>query len=363
MKIISVFNNKGGVGKTTLVYHLANSLAEMGNKVLMIDLDPQCNLTFHALEEKEILRIWSEEDEFIDDFRLSKEKYSKKEFEEINRSYRTIHYLLKPTEEGAGDLDTLSKPITLQEGLDIIPGRITMHKFEDIIAERWSGLYRGDSLSIKTVTEIRSLAKKYADEFNYNYVIIDTSPSLGILNKVIISTVDGFIVPCTPDMFSLYGIRNIGESLTKWKKEFDTIFSLLSTHKQKAFNGRFVQFLGYTIYNAKKYTGKSTNRYNLAQAHYKYVEDIPEYIKQYIKQEVRTHLTDDLLKVPIGEAAIIHTHNTYPSVAQQYKCPMWQVPDVADESTIKASQDRYRELKEKYTQFCNELLNRIETLN
>ncbi|WP_226941362.1 ParA family protein [Janthinobacterium violaceinigrum] len=44
MKILSVFNNKGGVGKTTLTYHLAHSLSELGNKVLIIDADPQCNL-------------------------------------------------------------------------------------------------------------------------------------------------------------------------------------------------------------------------------------------------------------------------------------------------------------------------------
>ena len=49
MKILSVFNNKGGVGKTTLTYHVANALAEMGYKVLMIDADPQCNLTIYAL--------------------------------------------------------------------------------------------------------------------------------------------------------------------------------------------------------------------------------------------------------------------------------------------------------------------------
>ena len=61
---------------------------------------------------------------------------------------------------------------------------------------------------------------------------MDTSPSLGTLNKVIISTVDGFIIPCFPDMFSLYGIRNIGRSLESWKRELDVIYSLISNEKR-----------------------------------------------------------------------------------------------------------------------------------
>ena len=66
MKIISVFNNKGGVGKTTLTYHIAQSMCEMGYKVLMIDGDPQCNLTIYSLGQDYIQSLWAEEDDFID---------------------------------------------------------------------------------------------------------------------------------------------------------------------------------------------------------------------------------------------------------------------------------------------------------
>jgi hypothetical protein len=66
MKTISVFNNKGGVGKTTLTFHVAHALSEMGHKVLIIDADPQCNLTIYSLDQEYIHSIWETEDPFID---------------------------------------------------------------------------------------------------------------------------------------------------------------------------------------------------------------------------------------------------------------------------------------------------------
>mgnify|MGYP000583774829 CR=1 FL=1 len=57
MKIISVFNNKGGVGKSTLTYHLGAALSEKGKKVLLIDLDPQSNLTLYGLSEERLEKI------------------------------------------------------------------------------------------------------------------------------------------------------------------------------------------------------------------------------------------------------------------------------------------------------------------
>jgi len=60
VKTISLFNNKGGVGKTTFLFHVANVLADNGRKVLMVDCDSQCNLTAYALQDKAIEKAWED---------------------------------------------------------------------------------------------------------------------------------------------------------------------------------------------------------------------------------------------------------------------------------------------------------------
>jgi cellulose biosynthesis protein BcsQ len=376
MKIISVFNNKGGVGKSTLTYHIGNSLAELGHRVLMIDLDPQCNLTICAMMEEDLHRIWEEEDSFIDDYETALQSYPN-----VIQLPRSIHFILKPAEDGISEPGDLPPPYHIGENIDLLPGRLSLHRYENKIAERWSGVYQGDNLSIRTVTNIRNLCQKYAEIKGYDYILIDTSPSLGILNKVIISTVDGFFIPAQPDMFSLYGIRNIGNALQLWQREFVSIYSLISEEKRSKFPSEFVQFLGYTIYNSKKYTRDSEpfNEYNLAQAHFQYVSRIPDTILQFIRESNRTKISPETISRPIGGASIIHSHNTFPAMAQVLKCPMWRVPEVYArlESNNpeyleflkhigfeynRGNNGRLKEVGEKYREFTLDLITRINAL-
>ena len=197
MKIISLFNNKGGVGKSTLSYHLGCALGELGKKVLFVDLDPQCNLTINAMMENELEQIWNEEDPYMDDFSAS---WAKNPNDRLFAEPRSVHFLLKPVEEGFSEFKEDPPARKLSDNVFIIPGRLSLHKFETRLSGRWNDLYQGDPLAIRTVTAFRTICEKYAEKYNIDYVIVDTSPSLGIMNKTIISTVDGFFVPTFPDM-------------------------------------------------------------------------------------------------------------------------------------------------------------------
>ena len=158
MKIISVFNNKGGVGKSTLTYHLGNALAELGHKVLMVDLDPQCNLTICAMMEETLHQIWADEDDYIDDFESAFNNNPN-----IIDSPRSIHFILKPTEDGISEPTDLPPPFKLSNNIELLPGRLSLHKYENKIAERWSGVYQGDNLSIRTITNIRNICQRYTE--------------------------------------------------------------------------------------------------------------------------------------------------------------------------------------------------------
>lgn len=364
-KIVTVFNNKGGVGKTTLTYHLAHALGGLGKKVLLVDLDPQCNLTIVAVEMEKIHQIWTHEDAFIDDFADSRNKIGEANFATLTATPRSIHFLLKPTEDGTAELEKLPPPVQLAPNVDLIPGRLTLHLYEAKIGERWSGIYQGDPLAIRTATRVRSLAYEYAAQNGYELVIFDTSPSLGALNRHLLSLADGFLIPCSPDLFSVYGIRNIGDALRTWRKQFESIFHFISDQKRSNFPSSFVKFMGYTLYNAKRYS-KYENDLNLAKAHHNYAVQIPQTIRGSIESDNMIALAG-VADMSIGANAIIHSHNTFPSMSQKYHLPMWQLPDCGildpeDRSTIAGNQAGYRATLGAYQGFALDFLMRVNLL-
>lgn len=370
MQLISIFNNKGGVGKTTLTFHTAHALALQNKKVLLMDLDPQCNLSVTCLSPDEIYNIWKDEDESIDDISAARTELGRRKFSRLSSETRSCHFLLKPAEDGTEDLPEFPPPKEITKNLFLIPGRLSLFQYESRISRRWSELFQGDPLAIRTVLNIRTLAEEYANRYNFDYVILDTSPSLGDLNKVIISTVDGFIVPAMPDMFSLYGIRNIGNALQQWKSEFDSLFQLLPSSKRKRFPNKFVRFLGYCIYNAKKYTRESRkkgNEWDLAKANYFYASQIPDTIKRYFRPDIWSHLNDTELRMPIGNKSIMHTHNTMPNQAQKYRRPMWELPylegiEKEDIPSIIPNRGVYEATQGSYVNFVSDLEERVKKL-
>ncbi|MFM7858421.1 MAG: ParA family protein, partial [Flammeovirgaceae bacterium] len=146
------------------------------------------------------------EDPFIADYERAVERTEGDVLKELLSEPRSLHFHLKATEDG---IKTIGKstpaPYKISKNLHLIPGRLSFQSVEEKLVTQWGAVFGGDPQSLRLVSSIRDLAGQLNSAENYDYVVIDTSPSLGRLNRLIVSMSDVFLVPCTPDLFSLYG--------------------------------------------------------------------------------------------------------------------------------------------------------------
>ena len=185
--VISTINLKGGVGKTTTTVALAEFLsAECGKKVLVIDLDPQTNLTTVLIGEER----WKE----LNDRHLTLATL----FEDALRPEGEPHQFdLEHT------LQRRVSPVKAVRSLDLLPSSIDLINVQDLLASMPSGRFYS-----KAPTDIlRRAVETTIDE--YDYVLIDCPPNLGIVTLNGLRISDGYIIPTIPDVLSTYGIPQI----------------------------------------------------------------------------------------------------------------------------------------------------------
>ena len=96
---------------------------------------------------------------------------------------------------------------------------------------------------------------------------------------------------------------------------------------------------------------------------------VPEAIESFIRPEIRENIDAATLAQPVGEQSIMHSHNTFPSMAQKYHMPMWMVPSTAhletdeEKNTVRGNRAKFEETKTNYIKFAEDLLTRIKTLD
>jgi chromosome partitioning protein len=196
MKTIAFFNNKGGVGKTTLVYHLAWMFSRMGKRVVVADLDPQANLTSMFLPEEKLEEIWSD-----------------------SRPNQSIMGALSPIIKGTGDI----APAPFQKirsNLWLIPGDLALAQFEAELSEAWGKCLEGREPAFRTTSAFYRAIAGVAELAAADFVLIDVGPNLGAINRAALICADWIILPLAPDLFSLQGLRNLGPTLKRWRSEW-----------------------------------------------------------------------------------------------------------------------------------------------
>jgi len=242
---ISIFNHKGGVGKTTLTMNLASALADMGRRVLIVDSDPQCNVTSYLIA-----------DDVVDDL-LDKAD---------TEAGQTIWSALRPVSEATGSFKTIPAHRTPVSNLFLLPGDIRLSEFEVDLAEFWAQCFQRKLKGFRGTTAISELVGEVASGLRIDYIFYDSGPNIGALNRAILLDCDYFIVPVACDLFSLRALRTLGRTLVCWIRDWETV-SELAPEETYLLAGK-PKFLGYVPGGFRVYGGA------IAQQHSSYLAQI-----------------------------------------------------------------------------------------
>jgi len=329
-RAICFFNNKGGVGKTTLVANLASELAKnFGAKILVVDADPQCNLSQYVLDDDVAIDIYTSLDSDIS----------------------SIYSVVRPLALGKGYQQDLPVRRSDVFGYDVIIGDPRLALQEDLLAQDWRDAKAGGMRGIQTTFVFADLVER-AKQQNYDFVFFDMGPSLGAINRSILLAMDFFVVPMSIDIFSQWALRNIGSTVKAWHKELTTGLRLSEDPAEFYDKYDFIplRFLGYVTQQHKERAeigadadlAKLSKDKKIVKAYEDIAQSFPEDVKSYLGE---FFASPDML----GELGRIRNLGSLAPKSQSQHEPM--VTMTATGSLIqlrKQAREIYRGIAEKF---------------
>ena len=196
MKTIAFLNNKSGVGKTSLVYHLAWMYADLGLGVIAADYDPQANLTRMFLDDDRLEEFWENGDEAV-----------------------TVYGAIQPLLEGTGDIRTAHVE-RIEEELGLLLGDLRLSGSEDELNSQWPRCLNREIRAFRVISAFYRLLHEASNNEDSDVALIDVGPNLGALNRAALIAADYVVIPLAPDIYSLQGLRNLGPTLRRWRDEW-----------------------------------------------------------------------------------------------------------------------------------------------
>lgn len=312
--VLTFFNNKGGVGKTSLVYHLSWMFSELGRKVVAIDLDAQANLTAAFLEEDEIDNLW-----------------------ERQSGATTIFRAIEPLTQ-VGDLEDpiLNK---VAKHLHLVPGDVALAGFEETLSNMWpesmgdNNLYR----PFRILTAFWQVAQMAAKRVQADIILVDVGPNLGAINRSALIASDFVVIPLGADLFSLQGLRNLGPTLRSWRNLWT---KRVDNWKKPEFDLPKGQMkpLGYVVQQHGVRLSRPVKAYD------KWVNRMPDiYHKSVLNDSSHASSPSD---DPHCLATLKHYHSLFP-MAQEARKPVFSLTpaDGAIGSHAQAVKDAYSDFK------------------
>jgi len=222
MKTIAFFNNKGGVGKTSLVYHLAWMYADLGLPVIAADFDPQANLSTMFLDGERLEVLWPD-----------------------GEHPNTVLGAIKPILKGIGDIAEPNLE-SIDANLLLLVGDLGLSRFEDKLSDAWPRCHDRDESAFRIMSAFYRILYQAADRHQTEMVLIDVGPNLGAINRAALIAADYVAIPLAPDLFSQQGLNNLGPTLRDWRQGWADRKNKLSNSELPLPDGK-MEPIGYII--------------------------------------------------------------------------------------------------------------------
>jgi len=291
--VVAFFNNKGRVGKTSLVYHLAWMYADFGRRVVAADLDPQANLTAAFLDEDRLVELWPEDSQ----------PYS-------------IFGSIRPLIEGTGDIVATPHVERITEEIGLLVGDLLLSGFEDDLSGVWPKCLDGDQRAFRVISAFWRVMQAAAVNDAADVILVDLGPNLGAINRAALVAADYVVIPLSPDLFSLQGLRNLGPTLRRWRAEWSKRLGEKPAIPLELPQGN-MQPVGYIVLQHSERLNRPV------QAYRRWVERIPEvYRTDVLAESWPGNIT--VANDPHCLASLKHYHSLIP-MAQEARKPIFHL--------------------------------------
>ena len=339
MKTVAIYNSKGRMGQTSLVYHLTWMFAELGVNVVAIDLDPQSSLTSAFLDDDALEELW----ECRPTLPTS-----------------TIRGVVQPLLDQVGDI---AEPnlIEIDRRIRLLSGDLGLSRLEDQLAKSWDMCLDGSEAiatdAFQVTTAFHRIMERAARQHDAELVLIDVGPNVSAINRASLIAADLLVIPLAADLFSLEGLCNLGPVLQYWRDGWN--IRKLSSERLASLPYKLpageMSLAGYVVLKPSLRTGYPVLGYR------RWINRIPAV---YHSEMLAQQISKDVSSPNVTALAILNSYPSLKLLAREARKPMFMLKpaDGATGGHAAGVHDCYREfqrLAERIAEKCGIVLPRL----